>query len=260
MGAAQDRGALRHVQWVRIIRCFLVALPVWLAAQPSHADHNLFIIHAPQPIHWTGYYWGGHVGLQWAEIASPSLADPTRTTKLDERSWSAGLGLGYDREISTVIFGWTADIDLTTVDVEHRIRNVPIPEHDLNAEQAHLSTELKWLSTLRARLGLRIDRFLPFATIGVGVARAEGKAVAKLVSLSDPTAEPTFLSISESDLVAGLAAGGGLEYRLTARDAIGVEYIYIDLPIGDASPTIMGRRTGKDFTSHIVRLLFRYRF
>ncbi|HEX2257854.1 MAG TPA: outer membrane beta-barrel protein [Afifellaceae bacterium] len=248
------------MQGIRFIRDLLAALLVWLAVQPAHAEHNLFIIHAPPPMHWTGFYWGGHVGLQWAEIAAQSLADPTGRTKLEERSWSAGLGVGYDREISTVVFGLAADIDLTRADVEKRIRDVPIPDSDLTAEQVLLSTELKWLSTIRGRIGLRINRFVPFATAGIAVARAESSAAAELRDLSDPTADPFFLSASEEDWVAGLTAGGGLEYRLTARDAIGIEYLYVDLPIGDASPVVLGRRTAKDFTSHIVRMLFRYRF
>lgn len=244
---------------IRRLHGTVAAALFWLTAQPALADHNMFVIHGPPPMNWTGFHWGGHVGLQWSEVAGESLLDPTTTASFEERSWSAGLGFGYDREISTVVFGVTADVDLTRPEIESRILDVPIAGTDLTAESIVFTTELRWLSTVRGRIGYRMDRFLPFASAGVGIANVTRRVAAELRSLSDPTIQST-VSSEGSEWAAGWTAGGGLEYRLTPNDTIGLEYLYVDLPIDGASPELIGRAPAEDFTSHLVRMLFRYRF
>ena len=194
---------------IRLRHCAASVALACLAAQPAQADHNYFVIHGPPPMHWTGFYWGGHVGLQWSEVAGDSLVDPGASASFEEQSWSAGLGFGYDREISRVVFGWTVDVDLTLPEIDGRVTEAVFPSDDVMAEHIIFATELKWLTTVRGRIGYRMERFLPFATAGVAVANATSSLTAELTNLSDPTMASTVRS-EGSEWVAGWAAGAGL--------------------------------------------------
>jgi outer membrane immunogenic protein len=171
---------------------------------------------------WTGFYVGLNAGWGWA-------ADG------DGSGGLIGGTLGYNWQMNQVVFGVETDIAWSGIDTDQRCRG--------GARGCEVNND--WLGTARGRIGLAMDRFMPYIAGGL----AYGDVDARVRGFP-----------GRSDTQAGWTLGAGVEFALSAPWTAKLEYLYVDL--GDVG---CGRRCGPgtgnlDFNAHIVRAGVNYRF
>ncbi|SKA34570.1 outer membrane protein [Consotaella salsifontis] len=201
---------------------------------------------------WTGGYLGVFGGASAADFKFPVSysvgAAPADTGSLDVDGGGllGGVQIGYDFEYYNYVFGAVADIAASSIDA------------DVNATVAGIGSarakdELKYLGTVRARLGVGFDRVLPYVHGGFAYGKTE-----QTLSVSGVG------SISEDDTKTGWVVGAGVEYAITPHVSFQTEYSYTDL----GKDTIYaGELTGGDnlkiseeLDFHTVRAGINYRF
>jgi outer membrane immunogenic protein len=128
-------------------------------------------------------------------------------------------------------------------------------------EETSVDQRIKWLGTVRARLGvLPIDRLLLYVTGGLAYGRAERTA-----TIAFPIIPQTF-SGSENTTQAGWTAGGGVEWAFFKNWSVKAEYLYYDLGKKDVdivtvASSVAGTASGTFETKgHIVRAGLNFRF
>ena len=196
---------------------------------------------APAPaFNWSGFYVGAHGGYMWSD-AEVKLVDvggmflPTdiqngvflRTHDLDRDAVLGGVQAGYNFQSGMFVLGVEADIswfgnqnrkEFTIIDPAAP----PWPFAGLLTSSTYHS-ELEALGTVRARVGIALDRTLVYVTGGLAGGEVEN---------SFGIGIPAFAynkSWSKSDTEWGWAVGGGVEYALTNHISLKGEYLYYDL-------------------------------
>ena len=225
-----------------------VACGLGLGSLPARAE-NPFIIRKPS-YNWNGFWWGGHLGASWPEL----LAPPAEGSISKGARFSGGLGAGYDREFSRVVFGVSGDTDLTSVNLEGPLY-LPTATPSLFVPKVLVRSKIEWLTTLRARIGVRFERFMPYATGGL--------AIAKVKTSMQPYASSRplkFTPASSDSWETGFVVGAGVEYRLGRYDTIGVEYLYYQIDSASFATVPQNVNLETELRGHIVRATFRYRF
>jgi outer membrane immunogenic protein len=256
-------------------------------------------VKAPPPVapaayyhSWSGFYVGAHVGYGWGHFG---FRDPY--VKLDqpifflpglfvgvplERDFKGsgflgGLQAGVNAQFGSIVVGVEGDASWMDIDGEFRSTS-GIPQ--LLTTSEGVSANLKWLATLRGRVGVALDRFLVYGTGGVafGGVDAAGDIT---VTLSNPGAlalpSPATLSLAASERRThiGWTAGGGVEGMITSNISAKLEYLYADLgwlkhegpatiggTLAPLLPAGISLKGGGDFkvTVHTIKLGINYRF
>lgn len=225
-----------------------VLLGLGLTCTPARAD-NPFITRKPV-YNWNGLWWGGHLGAEWGEL----IAEPASGTGYEDARFSGGIGLGYDREFSRVVFGVSADTDFASWSAGGRMY-LPAVSPSLLSPQLTVRSEMEWFTTVRARIGVRFDRALPYITGGLALAKITTSA--QSVATTGPFA---FAPVTSDSWEAGYTIGAGLEYRLTEHDTLGVEYLYYQIQGPDLVVVPQNWRLDNKIRGHIVRATFKYTF
>lgn len=178
------------------------------------------------PYDWSGFYAGGHLGQSWAE--GLYYVEPVGTFGFDADALKFGVLGGYNHVTSGILIGIEADISFGEADDAFSL----IDDFDIEPE-----------TTLRLRLGLPLERFLPYVTLGAALADADSSDV-------------VFGNASELHL--GLAAGAGLEFILT--DAIALRGEYLFETFGKATYEIANFNDTAEWDEHVLRVGIIYRF
>ncbi|MBL8564269.1 MAG: porin family protein [Hyphomicrobiaceae bacterium] len=171
-------------------------------------------VDAPAVYNWRGFYAGLNGGYAWgsgdATIVRGGVANGALDA-IDPDGWLGGAQIGYNAQFGAFVLG--AEADLIGGDVSGGSGGVigaGIP--------AASSSELNWLSTVRARAGLSADRVMFYVTAGVAWADMDFALAA---------ADGTFAA--GSNTLVGYALGGGVEWALSPNWSVKAEYLYIDL-------------------------------
>lgn len=176
---------------------------------------------------WTGFYVGANAGYAWGNVNAGSFA--TRTVNIGDLDGFTGGGqIGYNYQINQFVLGVETDIqgaDLNT---------------GSNVFGDRVRTE--YFGTVRARVGVAFDRFLPYITGGW----AYGNVKTSIGGLGS----------TDKSHTGGYAIGAGLEYAFTNNWTAKVEYLYVDL--GEKSVFNSGVKVGTDFS--VVRAGVNYKF
>ncbi|MGB3899201.1 MAG: outer membrane protein [Mesorhizobium sp.] len=149
------------------------------------------------------YDWSGpYLGVQLGYGAGEASADfgPARLS-LDADGFVAGGYAGWNFQHGNFVYGLETDFNYSDVKKKGNILGV---DGEFGFD---------WYGSTRARVGLAVDRFLPFATAGVAYAKAYAKEV------GDP---------KETETYVGWTAGAGLEYAFTDNLIGRAEYRYHD--------------------------------
>jgi len=167
---------------------------------------------------WTGFYVGVNGGYGWGDPKS-KLVDmevsptPAEITKRFMPAGGFGGGqIGYNWQRGHLLFGLEADIQGAGIHGDAAT--------SLGIATASGSTDLDWFGTVRGRLGYAWGGTLLYATGGF----AYGGIHDKLTK-----ADPTFGSLSRSEVATGYVVGGGLEYVLSPAWSLKAEYQFIEL-------------------------------
>lgn len=161
---------------------------------------------------WTGFYAGIFAGAERSEYVSslkPSSL-PAYVVVGDKIGGIAGVQLGYDYQIDSVVLGAVADIALSNF-----ATGLSDPALGLN-----YSSKLDYLGTVRARAGfLPTDKLLIYVHGGLAYGRFSPVVTSSLVAFPD---------LATANRL-GWTVGAGFEYALTEHVSLQTEYAYADL-------------------------------
>jgi outer membrane autotransporter protein len=166
----------------------------------------------PPPFTWAGFYIGGNIGGAWANgTFTDNFTGVSFDT--DHSGFIGGGQLGFNVQIRNLVFGVEWDFDWTSI--SETSNGVIIPF--VGTLQA--SAETDWVTTLAARAGLTLDRWLVYMKVGGGWAHDS----ASLTNLT------TGAVASSNDTRGGLLVGAGVEYAFTSHWTARAEYSFLDL-------------------------------
>lgn len=181
---------------------------------------------------WSGAYLGLQAGYGWGDSRASAIGGVPTTGDFDISGGLGGYTSGYNWQSGEWVFGIESDTSISGIDGATPVSCVTL-----------CSTEIDWLSTLRARLGWATGDFLPYITGGL----AYGKVVAGFPGTS----------FSVDDVKFGWAAGAGVEVALNQDWSFKFEYLHIDL--GDITHPV-GPVVFEADDINIVRAGLNYRF
>jgi outer membrane immunogenic protein len=206
-----------------------------------------------QAQNWNGAYVGIHGGYRWADVDfsapsfNPGFPDPVvpaRSESYSPDSWIVGGHVGYNLVTSgNLLFG--IEGDLTYGDGSDS-KSASIFSADGVVTRTSRA-EMNWQGTIRGRLGVINGPTVFYATVGVAFADVEWSETATFSS-------GTF-SVSRSDTLTGLVAGGGVELALNRNWIVRGEYLYEDfgsMRVPLAGPT--DEHGTLDTTAHKLRI------
>jgi len=201
---------------------------------------------APAPFSWTGFYVGANVGGIWGrsdqtvDINTGLTFIPANTASLS--GLIGGVQAGYNYQVSNIVLGIEADYDWSNA--KSSVVTGPNDTHNV---------ALTSLGTIRGRVGVAFDRFLPYVTGGVAFANLQNQLI--------DTAGP--FTVDRGSTATGWTVGGGLEYAIDKHWSAKAEYLYVQLPNKTVSAAIPGgylfQTTFKD-REQIARVGINYRF
>jgi outer membrane immunogenic protein len=139
---------------------------------------------------WSGFYVGAHVGYGEGQVDGEY---DSNAFSLEPNGVLGGLHAGYNLQLGSFVIG--AEGDFSWVDWADSAA----------VDTATVSAEVDWLATLRARLGVALDNFLLYGTIGAAWADASASVVD-----TGPVGSVDFED-------AGLVAGGGVEWGINEK-------------------------------------------
>lgn len=234
--------------------------PVYKAPPPPPALYN-----------WTGFYVGGNIGYGWGDVDHNANPLPSPVTfnaspfavGLSPDGVLGGVQVGYNWQTGAVVYGIETDFQFSGIDDTATLTPLSdgagVPVAGWNSVA---TTKLKYLGTLRARLGTTVTpETLLYLTGGLAYGRVENS------SLTTYTPSPPFTyDGSTSSTKFGWTIGAGLEQgfgRWTAK----IEYLYVDLANADYTAFPLAPnppfRVGFDvdnLTISIARVGLNYRF
>lgn len=191
---------------------------------------------------WRGFYAGLNGGYAWGS-GDPIIVTQGLTTgaleAIDPSGFFGGGQIGYNAQFGSFVLGVEADLQGGAID-----GSTSGTAGALGPFTA--SSEVNWLSTVRARAGFAADRMLIYATGGVAWADMDFR-------LSDGV--NTF---SGNDTLTGYAVGAGVEWALGLNWTARAEYLYVDLE--DAKFSGGGTSASFDNAFHTMRVGLNYKF
>jgi outer membrane immunogenic protein len=240
-------------------RLLTAALLVTAAGTAHAADLGKRIVkpqpYAPLPMFsWTGFHLGVHAGYSFAHdrdartigtsnflgLANAGLVPTTLSAGRD--GFTGGVQAGYSVDFGGFVAGFEADVSAIDNKKTSRFASpgavaLALPGGGTLSTglTTSASSELQWLGTARARLGVAFDRFHVYATGGLAFGDVETTARV------DTAAAAAFWSGSRNDTRVGYALGAGAEYAITNTIVLRGEYLYYDL--GSQSTSALGNAT-----------------
>ena len=170
---------------------------------------------------WTGFYVGLNAGWGWG-------ADSNGDGGL------VGGTLGYNWQMNQIVFGLETDIAWSGIEGSRRCGGF------------RCEANIDWFGTARGRLGVAMDRFMPYIAGGL----AYGDVSARVKGFPE-----------QSDVRAGWTLGAGVEVALAAPWTAKLEYLYVDVgDVGCGGGCGVAGARNVDLNAHIVRAGVNFRF
>jgi outer membrane immunogenic protein len=240
----------------------MLAASAALCAQAGDL-HNGSLKDAPPPKHarisWDGLYAGVHGGLgRGSFVAEDPLLGDFVDADFDHEPQGGvvGIQLGHNARRGRWVFGIEADIAATNIEGDSAVGFDPFPGASVSIIE---TSELKYLGTLRARIGIDAGPALVFVTAGLAAGRVEA-TFTNAFSAGGPFPD---LSISSSsrDTHVGYTVGGGVEFPIREGVTLKGEYLYVNLGTG-AYESLPGSPIAfpYDMDFHLLRFGFNYHF
>jgi outer membrane immunogenic protein len=189
-------------------RLALAALCIWAA--PALAADPAEVIPVEPGFTWTGAYIGLHVGGAWGDKDWTIASDDGPTfTSHEVSGFIGGAQIGYNWQFDRIVAGAEAEVSWANVDGDN-----PCPN-----PAAVCGTEIRWMGSATARLGMAMNRFLIYGKGGVAFADEEYFANFPLVPFDDASGDDTRV---------GWTVGVGGEYAINDKWSAKLEYMYAD--------------------------------
>jgi outer membrane immunogenic protein len=253
---------------------------------PVLRGSDSFLPATPTYFRWSGFYAGGQVtygsgNADFSSATDPLTAFALRNTVLEGQvgvsSWNvlgtadtgaAGFGgfVGYNTQWDDVVLGLELNYTRSSFNITAPNNplglNVTDTEGNFNVlSSGSASEKIQDFAVLRARAGWAFDNFLPYATVGLAVGRADLNVTSTLLvqNTINPIPVPApacalatcVITSSQSKTNAflyGYSVGGGLEMALTRNIFARGEYEYIQwAPIWQITSHLNMTRLGVGF-------------
>jgi outer membrane immunogenic protein len=172
---------------------------------------------------WTGFFVGANIGGSWmSNNASYSQlgGNGAFTTRLEDDGVIGGGQIGYNWQKGAFVLG--VEADLAARHLSGRTTAFPFAGDPVDA--VTLSQREDWVGTVRGRLGYAAGNWLLYGTGGFAYGDVEHGVFENRITVPGQNR-----LISDSDTATGWTAGGGIEWAVTPRWSVGVEYLHIDL-------------------------------
>lgn len=116
---------------------------------------------AAEPVSWTGFYAGAHVGYIWGEVDEPAIFPG----EIDPEGFFLGAQVGYDYQLANniVLGAFVASPFL-------------FADEDEDAFGGTFEAELEWAVIMGGRAGYAFDNVLPYILLGYVIGDGNGKA------------------------------------------------------------------------------------
>ena len=224
---------------------------------------------------WSGWYLGATAGADWGRskvnLTSPNSAafglaaadiatfTTAGTQSLRGSSVTGGFETGYNFQVSpNFVLGIEGDEQY--IGFRKSLATAFIQPVSLLPGSVAETVKADWLTTLRGRVGLVLDRSLLYGTGGLAVANLQ------LGQQANFNNGASFNNGTASSLKAGWVAGGGWEYAFAAPNwSAKIEYLYANL--GRVSTTSFNTAipaasfvSSANLKENIVRVGLNYRF
>ncbi|HZO47874.1 MAG TPA: outer membrane protein [Xanthobacteraceae bacterium] len=184
----------------------ILSVPAIAADMPARRMPVKAVPVAAATYNWTGLYVGVHAGYAWGELTS----DANAAVDHEPSGGLFGGQIGYNWQSGQFVFGIEADLAYSTVKGDDG--GVVPPGFTFAA-----TSDMKYLGTVRGRLGLAQDRVLFYVTGGFAWSKVDvGMTVVGVGSAGDT------LNLT------GWTVGGGIEYAIAQNWTIRAEYLYVD--------------------------------
>jgi outer membrane immunogenic protein len=235
----------------------------------TQTDYSYASIPAPAPPGFQDIFGpGGPLNVGGLPAVASAIAQGFLPVSLgSNRSsfFTAGGQIGYNIQINHAVLGVEADINGVNNGV--RTTGFVAPPNAINLTNvATSSAGLRWIGTVRARLGWAADRALFYVTGGWAYGKVDASSNA--IALDNGT-NPDVFAGSASANRSGYAVGGGLEYALTNNITVKGEYLYYNLgtatyAVAPANTLAAGEglfiNASQKFDGSVVRLGLNYKF
>ena len=191
---------------------------------PSRKGPIAAPVYMPPAFTWTGFYVGANAGYGWGNVNANGWANVG-----DLDGFVGGGQVGYNYQMGQFVVGLEADLQGADLSSGNNL--------------GLLNVKTDYFGTVRARVGVAFDRFMPYITGGWAYGNVKSSI-------------PAIGFSSDRSHTGGFAVGGGLEYAVTNNIIAGVEYLYVDL--GEKNIAGAGTKVGTDFS--VVRARLSYKF
>ncbi|AAL52188.1 MULTISPECIES: outer membrane protein [Brucella] len=234
------------------IKSLLLASTVVLVAATGAKAADAVIEQEPAPVvvaptfTWNGAYLGGQIGYGWGRS---TLSDEDTSIRVKPDGFLGGLYAGYNFDMgNNFVLGVDGDITYNDLDASHSDTD---PDLDLTTG---VDSKLRWSGAVRARMGVAMDRWMPYIAGGVAFGNVKNS-----VSLTDGIES---IGVSQSKTMTGWAAGAGVDYAATDNVIVRLEYRYTDyghkdFSVVDGDLSVEARNK---FKTHDIRLGVAYKF
>ena len=199
---------------------------------------------------WTGFYFGGQIGYSWGKVdgdttrsvvippaSAPNfwVNNPVRVPfvfarDLDPQGWLGGLQAGYNFQVERIVYGFETDFTWTgqddTIYLNGDTRPKFVNTEDFSYKET-TSAKLRYVGTVRGRLGYTVGNFLPYVTGGFAWGRMLVDTNWRLHQFNQ-IANLSFAE-SEAHTHVGWTLGAGFEYAFAEHWSVKAEYLFIDL-------------------------------
>jgi outer membrane immunogenic protein len=170
---------------------------------------------------WSGFYVGGHAGIAWSDASATDLTlpgggffsfgPPLNVFGFDSDGFIGGAQIGYQRQFGYWLLG--AEASYSWAGLSQTIRSPFFPASD----EERLEIGPIFMAT--ARLGYAADHWLLYVKGGYAGGDVEFRAFDRVNNVG----------YSQSSWQHGWTIGGGIEYAISQRVTLGLEYNFIDL-------------------------------
>ena len=209
---------------------FAADLPARVAAPAPYIAAPIFT--------WTGFYVGLNAGAGFNNKSNGYVTNGFGQNTVftttgggfgnnnNDAGFTGGVQAGYNMQFGMFVAGVEADINY----LDRGNGNSAIITDGTNTYTFNRGDSNNWFGTVRGRLGVAFDRFLPYVTGGWAFGGKQGGVSGSYVANNNLNGSPTFLvGNGNGGSSSGWTLGGGVEYAFSNNMSLKVEYLHVKL-------------------------------
>jgi outer membrane immunogenic protein len=234
------------------------ALAADVAVEPVYPSYGVAV---PVAYNWTGFYIGINVGGHFAkddigttsfDFPGAGVIDATSGTSLAPNGILAGMQIGYNWQVGRILLGIEVDGNWLGGSASRTLSfGPPLNPVDVMTN----SSKTQFLTTVRPRVGVVLDRWLIYATGGLAF---------ETFITNDTFTFPGEIGLIGEDkrtTRTGETIGGGFEYAVLDSWTVKFEYLYVTFGSFDTNVnTSVPITVHHHFFDNVARVGLNYRF